>query len=403
MTEQSELRIAWHWFSMGPYHFARMAAVAQIPGVELTVIENTSRDDHNWQRYAEPDGFRVISLGNEMLSPLVLRQSAQEYAGVLERERPDVIVECGYSDRHSCRTVLRHIQQHRSTLALFWSESALNDHRRVWWREMSKRILLREFDGALCAGEPHRRYLEQLGMPGGNLCISGGSVDNDFFSRESERARSQPALRSALGLPERYFLYVGRFIEQKNLRRLLQAYRMYRSAAADPAGLVLVGGGPDEPALREMARCDQIEGVQFAGLKQVAELPAYYALATCFVLPSISEPWGLVVNEALASGLPALVSRNCGCAEDLVLSTKSGLTFDPYSVYDLAQLMTRVTADPSLLPEMRERGRAAVAGFDPAGFAQRSVRHIRELRRLIGKHDRNRAASRLLRNLVLAF
>src|SRR5205823_5684219 len=124
--------------------------------------------------------------------------------------------------------------RHRATLALFWSESASSDHRRVWWRELPKSFLIREFDGALCAGEPHRRYLRQLGMPARKLCVSGGSVDNGFFIRESERARSQPALRASLGLPERYFLYVGRFLKAKNLHCLLRAYRMYRSSCADP-------------------------------------------------------------------------------------------------------------------------------------------------------------------------
>src|SRR5882724_9004142 len=109
MTENSELQIAWHWFSMGPYHFARMAAVAQVPGVQLTVIENTSRDDHGWQRSVEPDGFRLISLGDQSFSRAVLRKSAQAYADALERERPDVIVENGYSYGESCRVTLDYV------------------------------------------------------------------------------------------------------------------------------------------------------------------------------------------------------------------------------------------------------------------------------------------------------
>ena len=121
------------------------------------------------------------------------------------------------------------------------------------------------------------------------------------------------------------------------------------------------------------------------------------------MLPSISEPWGLVVNEALASGLPVLVSRNSGCAEDLVAHSNSGLMFDPYSASELAQLMARVASDPRLLTEMRERARPAVARFDTAGFAERSVSHIRELCRQAGGQDGNRAVSRLLCRLVLAF
>src|SRR5206468_3929765 len=116
---------------------------------------------------------------------------------------------------------------------------------------------------------------------------------------------------------------------EKNLSRLIRAYHLYREQdTVEPWDLVLVGGGPEEISLRRQVNESALKGVWFAGTRQIDDLPIYYALAKCFVLPSVSEPWGLVVNEAMASGLPVLVSDRCGSAE-LVQNGNNGFVFDP--------------------------------------------------------------------------
>jgi glycosyltransferase involved in cell wall biosynthesis len=86
------------------------------------------------------------------------------------------------------------------------------------------------------------------------------------------------------------------------------------------------------------------DSVLLPGFKQYPDLPAYYGLASAFVHASTTEQWGLVVNEAMASGLPVLVSNRCGCAPDLVQEGVNGFTFDPCNVEQLAQLMFKVSA-----------------------------------------------------------
>jgi len=107
------------------------------------------------------------------------------------------------------------------------------------------------------------------------------------------------------------------------------------------------------------------------GFKQYEELPAYYALANAFVHPSKSEQWGLVVNEALASGLPVLVSERCGCSPDLVQDGVNGFTFNPD---DETQLTSRLLAMATLPTEERERmgaaGREIVKQFGPEKFGE---------------------------------
>jgi glycosyltransferase involved in cell wall biosynthesis len=100
-----------------------------------------------------------------------------------------------------------------------------------------------------------------------------------------------------------------------------------------------VGDGPQREELVKTARRLDLENVVWPGFRQVDELPVYYALSSAFVLPSTSEPWGLVVNEAMASGLPVLVSNRCGSAPDLVAEGENGYTFDPYDIEELKDRM----------------------------------------------------------------
>jgi glycosyltransferase involved in cell wall biosynthesis len=105
------------------------------------------------------------------------------------------------------------------------------------------------------------------------------------------------------------------------------------------------------------------------GFKQYPELPNYYGLASAFVLPSISETWGLVVNEAMASGLPVLVSDRCGCAPDLVRDGTNGFTFDPYSVEEIASAMLRVwKMEDGELKRMGAESSRIIAAWGPERF-----------------------------------
>jgi glycosyltransferase involved in cell wall biosynthesis len=119
--------------------------------------------------------------------------------------------------------------------------------------------------------------------------------------------------------------------------------------------------------------------MRFEGLKQVDELPACYAAADCFVLPSLSEPWGLVVNEAMASGLPVLISRRCGCARDLVREGENGFLFDPTRPDELARLMGLVADGGVDRAAMGAASRRIVSGFTVERFAQRAVTHMTQL------------------------
>jgi glycosyltransferase involved in cell wall biosynthesis len=198
------------------------------------------------------------------------------------------------------------------------------------------------FHAALVGGTPQRRYFASLGLPQEKIFTGYDAVDNDYFTERSENIRSEAArYRAQYQLPNHYFLSLGRFVAKKNLLTLVRAFHRYLGSGQGGINhLVFVGSGEDEARLRDLcaelhlplrdktrvgneAHCradsdDDTPAVHFYGFRQIEENPIFYTLADAFILPSFREEWGLVVNEAMACGLPVIVSETAGCAEDLL-------------------------------------------------------------------------------------
>ena len=172
---------------------------------------------------------------------------------------------------------------------------------------------------------------------------------------------------------------------------MLRAYTAYRSQAADPWRLVLLGDGPERGTLEHLIAAESIEGVTLAGFRQIDELPAYYGLASAFVHPALTDQWGLVVNEAMAAGLPVLVSTGAGCAFDLVEEGGNGYRFTPTDEAQLAALLQRLASPDTDRAAMRQRSRAIIANWSPEVFAKQlwqavEAGHARDPVRFGGPH-----------------
>jgi glycosyltransferase involved in cell wall biosynthesis len=252
------------------------------------------------------------------------------------------------------------------------SDSKKDDAPRRWWKEWLKARLVRRFDSALVAGDPHRDYVNELGVNRERIFLGYDVVDNDYFRRETADIRREAdRWRSEWELPAHYFLVVSRFLERKNLSRLLDAYAAYQERSTDPWDLVIAGGGPREDILHEKAASLGLAGVHWPGFVQLQELPRYYGLASCLVMPSTVDQWGLVVNEAMASGLPVLVSRTAGCRYNLVQEGANGYLFDPFSTPDMARALERMAALPlSERQAMGQQSRAIIDRWNPDRFAR---------------------------------
>src|SRR5262249_21156236 len=122
-----------------------------------------------------------------------------------------------------------------------------------------------------------------------------------------------------------------------------------------PWGLVIAGGGPELTRLREIERSLRLEGVIWVGFLQYDQLPIYYGLASAFIHPAKSEPWGLVVNEAAASRLPLMGSDRVGARYEFLKSNQNGFLFDPYDPNSICQSLIRMT-------ECSDESRARMGG-----------------------------------------
>jgi glycosyltransferase involved in cell wall biosynthesis len=224
---------------------------------------------------------------------------------------------------------------------------------RARWKQLAKEVgyrgLLRLFDGFLYVGTRNRAYLRHYGIPDERLFFCPRFVDNDWFRQRAKEARGEVGpLRRRMVNGEApgddpvdettLLLFVGKFIEKKRPQDLLDAADRLHANGHDVA-VAYVGAGPLGDSLRQKG-AEAAVPVHFAGFKNQTELPRYYAAADLLVLPSDGrETWGLVVNEGMACGLPAVVSDAVGCAPDLI---DSGTTGEQYPVGNVSRLAEAV-------------------------------------------------------------
>ena len=166
------------------------------------------------------------------------------------------------------------------------------------------------------------------------------------------------------------FLYVGRLSPEKGLDTQLRAFVLVLQKLPD-AKLVLVGSGPSKSDLQALTtQLGLSSSVEFAGSRDVDALSEEYLKASCFVLPSTSEPWGLVVNEALAYGCPVVVSHRCGCVPELVIDGVTGYVFAANDADDLANKMLKVVSEFADPVAAANQCLAVISTFTPEAAAR---------------------------------
>jgi glycosyltransferase involved in cell wall biosynthesis len=210
------------------------------------------------------------------------------------------------------------------------------------------------FDGCLAVGKWSREYFLRYGAKPERVFLVPHAVDNLFFSCGAERARPMRSeLRKKWGLdPEAIvFAFAGKFIEKKRPMDVVRAVDLAARRGSRLQGL-MIGDGPLRRSGEEYVR-SRGAPVSFAGFVNQSQIPSAYAVCDALVLPSDGgETWGLVVNEAMACGLPAIVSDQVGCGPDLIVAGKTGFLFPLGEVEALASQMFQMAENPARLAEM---------------------------------------------------
>jgi glycosyltransferase involved in cell wall biosynthesis len=199
-----------------------------------------------------------------------------------------------------------------------------------WWlKQQTVGRLCRGAAGCLSIGTRNARLYQAYGVQEERIWTVPYFVDNDWFEAEAARLRPRrAALRSKFGLPENglVFLFMGKLIQKKHPDHALEAWKSLPESCRRRSALLVVGSGEMMDELKKRAGGEA--RVVFAGFLNRRELPEAYAASDTLLLPSdAGETWGLVVNEAMASGLPAIVSSQVGCGPDLVREGETGFVF----------------------------------------------------------------------------
>ena len=372
---------------ISPYRIPLFNCLAQDPEVDLHVIflSENDRSLRQWRVYREeirfshevlPSWRRRAGKYNVLLNAKVMR--------VLQRANPRAILCGGYNYIASWQALMW--ARFRNVPFLLWSESNEYDRRRSHALvEMLKAEFLHNCDGFVVPGRSAEEYLCAHNIRKDRIFTAPNAVDNDLFCSLAQVAvQDASARRRELGLPERYILFVGRLVLEKGVFELLQAYATLDQNLRRQVGLVFVGDGPCRAELQKQASAVTEGTIEFPGFAQREQLPAYYALAEMFVLPTYTDTWGLVVNEAMACGLPVIVSRVAGCASDLIQENWNGLIVEPKDVSSLTSAIATLATRADLCANMGARARQHIAQYSPRAW---SVAIAEAVKATPGTHD----------------
>ncbi len=361
---------------IAPYRIPVFNALARREDVDLHVIflSETDASIREWRVYSDEIRFSYdvlrswrwhVGKGNLLLNCGLSRAMA--------RFKPDAVI-CGGYNHPAFWQALVWCKRHHVKF-LLWTESNEHDARtRRPWIEALKGYFLRNCDGFVVPGKASFDYLLSLGSPAAGIVTAPNAVDNDFYAREGAKIRADgAAFREKFNLPARFILFVGRLVREKGVFELLEAYSRLCSSLRSQVGLVFAGNGVAKADLESLADVISPGKIVFTGFLHREDLPAVYALADILVLPTHSDPWGLVVNEAMASGLPVLVSEVAGCAADLVEDGKNGFVIPPNDANRLSRAIASMLNQPQLLKDMSLQSLNKIKNYSPdtcaAGFA----------------------------------
>lgn len=329
-------KLVFVWENLGPTHYDRLRAVEADPAFAVAAIEFFAASTvHDGDSGGHP-GLRRITLYPDASRPR--RALWWRLLRAIWRERPDAVFLCHYERLPVFLTALALRLCGRRVYTMI--DSKFDDKPRSIQRELVKTLAMAPYCGALVGSRRSAAYVRFLGMAARPVAEGFDCLDVAHLQGLSARPRGAVAH----GL--RHFLIVARLVPEKNLQLALHAFARWRAVAVHPRRLRIIGAGPADIALRNLAAELGIAGqVDFVGTQGRVAVAEAMRDALCLLLPSKQETFGFVVVEALAQGLPVLVSGNAGAVDGLIDNGVNGWIIDPCRPAVLIAAMARLDAD----------------------------------------------------------
>ncbi|GLU52376.1 glycosyltransferase family 4 protein [Dyadobacter frigoris] len=263
------------------------------------------------------------------------------------------------------------------------SESSSMDHNRSTLKEKIKSWIVNRADAFFCFGKSSADYLLTLGVKQPQIAVANAAViDEDVIKTKFDLAKNL-SFEINSSKSTRSFVYVGRLAEEKNLELLIKAFIAVKekSKISFDWKLLFVGDGPAKEKLTKISgEYLKSQIIEFAGGHPWYKVPAWLAKSDVLILPSKSEPWGLVVNEAMVCAMPVIVSEKCGCAEDLVRNGINGFLFNPESQPELETALQFFLKNPDKIDSMGKESLKLIQPFSSKTVAKAMVNCYRNLR-----------------------
>jgi len=348
--------------------------LAAMPQIDLTVFFCQLPDEREQGdgfgvdfRWDVPllDGYRYEVLDNVAREPSVTRFNGCDTPSIgskLRERRIDAAIVNGWVVK-SCMQTLRACRRQRIPCIVRGESNALRP--RPWWKQALHRRLLKQYSAFLAIGLSNREFYLAAGVDPESIFPCHYCVDNERFARRAAELEPQrDRLRQQWNIPRgaTAFLFSGKLIEKKRPLDLLRALELARRQQADLHALI-VGDGELRGECERLAREASLP-VTFAGFVNQTEMPAAYVAADCLVLPSDhGETWGLVVNEAMACGRPAVLSDQVGCSLDLIVESETGHVYPCGDAEALARRLVDLARQPVEVRRMGRRAQSHVAAY----------------------------------------